>query len=305
MIRPQVTIYTDGGCEPNPGTGGFGVVMIFEDRVEEFSGGAEETTNNQMELIAAITALEALPQPYNVTLFTDSQYVKNGIESWLKTWVKNNWRTASRQPVKNQDLWQRLHQATQRHNITWQWVRGHAGNHYNEKVDQLAAAEIARLKGKPVPAPIADKSAQESAPESDIQVYLTALYNFDLRQGGWRALIVTLAGEKELGGKESHSSENQLLLTGLVAALQSLPKGKKAAVYTQSEYIQKGMTAWMKGWIKNGWRTAKGDPVKNRELWEAAHQAAQRCELRWPPVSTPADQTRMTALLQRIRATLA
>ena len=137
--KPKVTIYTDGGAKPNPnGPGGWGVILIYEETKKELSGGAESTTNNQMELTAAIQALNALKEPCNVTLYTDSQYVKNGITQWMHNWIKNGWKTASKKPVKNQNLWKELHKATERHEITWKWVRGHAGNLYNERVDQLA-----------------------------------------------------------------------------------------------------------------------------------------------------------------------
>ena len=137
--KPNVTIYTDGGAKPNPnGPGGWAALLIWEDQEKELSGGEKSTTNNRMELTAACEALESLNQPCTVTLFTDSEYLKNGITRWLHNWVRNGWQTTARQPVKNQDLWQRLHNATQRHEINWRWVRGHAGNHYNERVDQLA-----------------------------------------------------------------------------------------------------------------------------------------------------------------------
>lgn len=137
--QPKVTIYTDGGAKPNPdGPGGWGAILIFGDHTKELSGGAESTTNNQMELTAAIQALNALKVPCEVILYTDSQYVKNGITQWLKNWLKNGWKTSSKKPVKNQHLWKALHEATQRHEITWKWVRGHSGVLYNERVDQLA-----------------------------------------------------------------------------------------------------------------------------------------------------------------------
>ncbi|MBZ0276586.1 MAG: ribonuclease HI [Anaerolineae bacterium] len=139
MTKPQVIIYTDGGAKPNPnGPGGWAAILLYGEHEREISGGEPSTTNNRMELTAACAALEALKEPCAVTFFTDSQYVRNGITSWMSNWVKNGWRTANKKPVLNQDLWQRLHTATERHQITWKWVRGHAGNRYNERVDQLA-----------------------------------------------------------------------------------------------------------------------------------------------------------------------
>jgi ribonuclease HI len=137
-MRPHVTIYTDGGCKPNPGPGGWAVLLIADGHERELSGGSPRTTNNQMELTAAIEALEALNQPCQVTLHTDSEYLQKGITQWLPRWVSNGWKTASKQPVKNQDLWQRLYEATRRHDIDWHWVKGHADNSYNNRVDRLA-----------------------------------------------------------------------------------------------------------------------------------------------------------------------
>jgi ribonuclease HI len=137
--QPEVIIYTDGGAKPNPGgPGGWAALLVYGEHTKELSGGEPSTTNNRMELTAAIMALEALKQPCRVTLYTDSQYLRNGITQWLPNWVRNGWRTADKKPVKNQELWERLYAATQRHSITWKWVRGHAGHVRNERVDQLA-----------------------------------------------------------------------------------------------------------------------------------------------------------------------
>jgi ribonuclease HI len=139
--KPQVIIYTDGGAKPNPnGPGGWAALLIFGEHQKEISGGERCTTNNRMELTAACAALEALNRPCAVTLYTDSTYLKNGITQWMPKWIKNGWRTADKKPVANQDLWERLHAAARRHDITWKWTRGHAGNPENERVDRLAAA---------------------------------------------------------------------------------------------------------------------------------------------------------------------
>jgi ribonuclease HI len=139
--RPRVIIYTDGGAKPNPGgPGGWGALLIAGDHRKELSGGEAATTNNRMELTAAIMALEALTQPCTVTLYTDSEYLQKGISEWLVGWVRKGWKTASGQPVKNRELWERLHAAAARHDVDWRWLRGHAGTPENERVDQLATA---------------------------------------------------------------------------------------------------------------------------------------------------------------------
>ena len=137
-----VDIYTDGACSGNPGPGGWGAVLRWRGRTRELSGFEPATTNNRMELLAAISALEALKRPMAVRLFTDSDYLRQGITTWLPAWKKRGWRTADRKPVKNQDLWQRLEQALARHRVEWRWVRGHSGDPDNERADQLARTAL-------------------------------------------------------------------------------------------------------------------------------------------------------------------
>ncbi len=140
-----VTIYTDGACRGNPGPGGWGVVLEYGDHEKVLKGAEPETTNNRMELTAAIQALEALKRPCRVRLVTDSQYVRQGITEWLANWKQRNWKTAAKQPVKNRDLWQRLDEAAASHEIEWEWVRGHNGHPGNERADQLANEAIDEL----------------------------------------------------------------------------------------------------------------------------------------------------------------
>jgi ribonuclease HI len=135
-----VEIWTDGACSGNPGPGGWGAILRFGEREKELSGGELLTTNNRMELTAAISALEALKRACEVDLHTDSQYLRQGVTGWMFGWKKNGWRTADRKPVKNEDLWRRLDDATGRHKIDWRWVRGHAGDEMNERADELARA---------------------------------------------------------------------------------------------------------------------------------------------------------------------
>ncbi len=136
--KPQVTIWTDGACSGNPGPGGWGAVLISGEREKEIRGGEPLTTNNRMELTAAISALEALRRPSIVDLHTDSQYLRGGITGWIKSWKRNGWRTRDRKPVKNVDLWERLDSLIGAHAVRWHWVKGHAGNAANERADALA-----------------------------------------------------------------------------------------------------------------------------------------------------------------------
>jgi ribonuclease HI len=134
----KVTIYTDGACSGNPGKGGWGAVLIYNNIEKEISGAEQTTTNNKMELTAPIEALKLLKQPCIVDIYTDSKYVKQGIEEWIHNWLKNNWRTANKKPVKNADLWQSLYEQTQKHQVSWHWVKGHSGDKYNDIADELA-----------------------------------------------------------------------------------------------------------------------------------------------------------------------
>ena len=138
-----VSLYTDGACKGNPGKGGWGVLMRYGSHEKELFGGEAHTTNNRMELTAIIQGLAALKRPCAVVIYTDSQYVKNGMEQWIHGWKKNGWKTASKQPVKNEDLWQQLDRLAAQHQIQWQWVRGHAGHTENERADALANQGVA------------------------------------------------------------------------------------------------------------------------------------------------------------------
>jgi len=146
MSLPHVTIYTDGACSGNPGPGGWGAILTMGEHQKELKGGEAHTTNNRMELSAAIAALEALTKPCQVDLYTDSEYVRGGITSWIHGWKRNGWRTADKKPVKNVDLWQKLDAALARHQVQWHWVKGHAGHPMNERADQLARDGIAAIR---------------------------------------------------------------------------------------------------------------------------------------------------------------
>jgi len=144
--HPRVEIFTDGACSGNPGPGGWGAVLRYRETEKELSGGDPATTNNRMEMTAAIMALEALKRPSTVDLHTDSTYLRDGITKWIHGWKRNGWKTADKKPVKNVDLWQRLEQALESHEVTWHWVRGHAGHPENERADALARAGIESVR---------------------------------------------------------------------------------------------------------------------------------------------------------------
>ncbi len=145
-MNEKVEIFTDGACRGNPGPGGWGALLRYRDKEKSIKGGELDTTNNRMELTATIEALKCLKQKSQVKLTTDSNYVKNGITVWIHSWLKNNWRTSNKKPVKNADLWQTLHQLNQQHDIEWCWVKGHSGHPENDYVDELANRAIDELQ---------------------------------------------------------------------------------------------------------------------------------------------------------------
>ena len=144
----RVTIYTDGACSGNPGPGGWGAILIYGETTRELSGGEAHTTSNRMELLAAIEALEALTRPCAVDLFTDSQYLRQGVTEWIHGWKRRDWRTADKKPVKNEDLWRRIDAARERHDVAWHGVKGHASDPLNNRVDALAVAAMAPFKAR-------------------------------------------------------------------------------------------------------------------------------------------------------------
>jgi ribonuclease HI len=147
-VTPKVTIYTDGACSGNPGPGGWGAILIHGATEKELSGGEPGTTNNRMELMAAIQALEALTKPCRVELHTDSRYVMDGISQWISAWKARGWKTAAKAPVKNEDLWRRLDEARNRHDVDWRWVKGHNGHELNERADALARKGLNDARGR-------------------------------------------------------------------------------------------------------------------------------------------------------------
>jgi ribonuclease HI len=164
MSEPHVVIHTDGACSGNPGPGGWGAILASGRHVRELKGGEVHTTNNRMELTAAIAALDALKRPCLVDIHTDSQYLRNGVLTWMAQWKRNGWRTAEKKPVKNIDLWQRLDALSQRHRVRWHWLRGHAGHALNERADALAREAIAAVRAGTVGAPRAEHAPGDRQP---------------------------------------------------------------------------------------------------------------------------------------------
>ena len=254
-------IYTDGGASPNPGPGGWAVLILDRaGNVEEISGGAPSTTNNRMELTAAISALAHLNGPSAVDLYTDSLYVRQGITSWLRRWRAQGWRRRDGAAVKNVDLWRRLEGLDRRHRVKWHWVKGHAGNEWNERVDALAGAQIQSRGGG-----AAEPAAEEALPPDGARIFLKV--RCVGRRGAWVAELETPGGKVERSGVAENVTPNRLDLECVLELLDGLPPSQVAAVYTDNDYLRRGATLWIHAWKRNRWRTKSGGPVKNAELW--------------------------------------
>ncbi len=287
--KPTVTIYTDGGADPNPGPGGYGVVLIYEvddkQHIKELSGGVEETTNNRMELTAVIEGLRALKRPCTVELYTDSQYVQKGITEWMPKWLRTDFKKGK---IQNTDLWQILNTEIARHEIHWHWVKGHAGNIHNERADELAAS--------------ARPGAVNIQSPSLTRIYLRISCLGAPGIGAWAALIVRPDGDTLLSGGLTHTQANRLDLLGAIGALETIPEGTEAVVYTANSYLRDGISRWVQGWKKNNWLKKSGGEVQYRTLWQRLDALAEQRRIRWFLVSSderPPEMERLEKPLQQ------
>ncbi len=255
MSLPKVTIYTDGSCKPNPGPGGWGAVIIFNDKSCQEKGGELETTNNRMELTAPLKALQSLSFPHEVTLITDSMYLKNGITVWIHKWKLCGWKTVDNQSTKNRDLWEALDKEISRHKVIWKWVKGHTNNRFNELADQLASSARKR----------------ESLPlDSDgkIHIFLGVTWKHTIDKGAWAAILSYGNHIKIIGGAEEKTTANRLYIETAIRGLQQLKRNLPVCIYTFSGYLKDGAQNWLPGWERRNWVTRSGDKVSNSESWK-------------------------------------
>ncbi len=280
MPLPKITLYTDGACSPNPGIGGWGVVFLSQGRLlEEISGRDEETTNNRMELTAALRGLQQLKEPHNITLITDSTYVKNGITTWIHGWQRRGWLTADKQPVKNRDLWEGLAKEIKRHRVDWQWVKGHSENRWNERVDALAVAARST-------SPVTPDASPVPLPDDDrITIFSGITFAPSRQLGSWAILLSYRHHLKLIGGAEQGSSANQFHLLAAVAGLSALKRELPVTLYTTSGYLRDGVHSWLDGWRQRGWLTSEGKAVSNTALWQQLVPLVRRYEVEVQVVS--------------------
>lgn len=290
MKKATVVIYTDGACDPNPGPGGWAAILRQGRHEKAISGGAPQATNNRMELQAALSALKALKRSCQVTLHTDSDYLRRGITEWLAAWQRRGWRTSSRREVRNQDLWQALATEVQRHEIEWRWVRGHAGDPLNERVDRLARAAIPR----------ASSTREGASPAAEaVQLFTRASCLGVSGPGGW-AVVVRRAGEvTSLSGSTAETTANALELHAAIQGLHALSGPCRVQLYTVSKYLHQGITRWVAGWQARGWKTRDGKPVRHRALWLTLKKAASKHQVEWhqlPRTERPSESEQAAVL---------
>ena len=273
---PSVIIYTDGGCRPNPGPGGWGVVVLRRGtEPTELSGAEEEATNNRMELTAAIEALRSLEGSHAVELITDSQYLRKGVTEWMKGWRARGWKTASKKNVANRDLWEAIDREIARHEIEWRWVKGHAGNEWNERADELASAQIPRPE-----LPVEDFDA--------VHVFAAVAHSGKADAGAWAVLFSFRGQEKQLSGREAGASANRMHIMGAGMGLAELSRTVRVHLYTASDYLKDGATTWINGWRSRNWTTREGKDVANRDLWQRLATLLDRHDVQWHVVSRDA-----------------
>ncbi|MFQ5434952.1 MAG: RNase H family protein, partial [Anaerolineae bacterium] len=231
-------------------------------------GNHPSTTNNRMELQAAISALKALKRPCAIQFHTDSEYVRKGITQWIEGWAAKNWQKKGK-PIANADLWRILWEQSKRHQIEWHWVKGHAGNEFNERVDTLARQ--ARLEITP------EIQLDEHIP----RLYLRSSCKGNPGPGGWGVVLEQGDETQQTSGAAPDTTNNRMEITAALEGLLLLPPGSDVQVFTTSDYLFQGATRWIHGWRKRNWLKKDGKPVANGDLWRALDQLCEAYAIRW------------------------
>lgn len=264
----EITLYTDGACDIHADNqpGGWACIMVASDdqgnilKETVLTGGAELTTNNQMELTAVIKGLEALTKPSEITVVSDSKYVINTVTKNFKI-------------NANKTLWQEYFKVARPHTVRWQYVKGHAGHEYNERCDKLAVAEKGKFaKNQTVSRP----KQQAMTVNTPIKIYLSTENDSKKKTTAWSAVIVSEGATTEISDTLKKTSEQEGVLIGAIQALQSLESDDEVTLYTAQEYLSKGMNEWMAGWLKKDWKNNTNNPVKYQEHWKALLDQQQK-----------------------------
>lgn len=273
----RVIIYSDGGADPNPGIGGWAAILQAGNQEKVLTGNSPWTTNNRMELQAAVAALQALTRPVSVDFYTDSEYLQRGITEWITRWQEAGWHRKGK-PIANVDLWQSLAELTTEHEIEWHWVRGHAGNELNERVDRLARQ--ARLDISPT------AEVQADTP----RLFVRASCKGNPGPGGWGVVLERESETEQLSGSEPKTTNNRMELLGIVEGLSLIPEGSAVQVFTTSDYVFTGATRWINGWRNRDWKKKDGKTISNQDLWQAIDRLMMAYKIRWINAKGKADE---------------
>lgn len=265
----KVVIHSDGGSDPNPGIGGWAAVLQFGSHEKVLTGNDPQATNNRMELMAAIGALEALKRPSVVSFHTDSEYLRKGISEWIEGWAARGWKTKSGKPVSNADLWQRLWPLVKEHTIEWNWVKGHSGDPMNERVDVLARQ--ARMEITPA----------EQLPADVPRLYLRSSCKGNPGPGGWGVVLDRAGMTEQNSGSEMMTTNNRMELRAAIEGLLLLAPGSAVQMFTTSDYVFQGATQWIHGWRRRNWVKRDGTAVANADLWQALDKLMDNYPVRW------------------------
>lgn len=265
----HVTIYSDGGADPNPGIGGWAAILRSGAREKVITGNASYATNNRMELTAAIAALKALNRPCQVTFYTDSEYVRLGITEWIENWAQKNWHTEGGKDVANADLWRELWSLSKEHQIEWHWVRGHSGDPLNERVDALARQAREQI------------TPQVTVSDDAPRLFLRASCKGAPGQGGWGVVLERKGQTTQFSGSEPQTTNNRMELRAAIEGLKRLPQGAAVQVITTSDYVFQGATRWIHGWRKRDWQKRGGQTIANDDLWRELDQLMQAYDIEW------------------------
>jgi len=264
----RVDIYTDGGADPNPGIGGWAALLKAGGREKVLTGNEPWTTNNRMELTAAIEAFKALTRRSTVHVHTDSEYLQKGITEWAEGWRENNWQRKGKK-IPNADLWKDLLLIIERHDVEWHWVRGHSGNRSNERVDRLARQ--ARLE-----------ITEIEVLSSDIPVvYSRVTVKGNPGPGAWGVVVDEHGDTSQYSGYDPRTTSNRMELIAVLEGLRLVPEGGAAVVVTTSDYVYQGATRWINGWRRRAWRKKDGKPIANMDLWQELDEILQKQNVIW------------------------
>jgi ribonuclease HI len=292
MAKDKVVIYTDGACDPNPGPGGWAAILRSGPHEKVIRGSDPNTTNNRMELRAALAALKTLKRGCRVALHTDSEYLRQGITSWLPSWKSRGWRTTDRRPVQNQDLWQALASEVERHQVEWHWVRGHAGDPLNERVDRLARAAIPQSATYGV-------GGQADEVNCTVHMFTRASCLGSPGPGGWA--VVKRRGDAltSRSGSAAQATANEMELLAAIHGFKTLSEPCHVCVHTVSKYLHQGVTRWVAAWKARGWQTKEGQPVRHKATWLTLLDALDGHKVEWvfvPSGSRPPESEQAATL---------